>query len=317
MAPSDSRDPNVIPFAPDRRRTDDPYISELLKGLLSSFKDLERKNRELEERNAELLSSLQQASEKIARLEESSPAGPEPARAAFRMAAEMLQCAEEKANSVTLAARAEIGDRYESVTRRIMDLQNETISLLRQVREENALRREEASEKAIDVLMGSRRAILSMMDSLEDLAPDWNLARFDGAATRPIGQGDSPASSRNSERVASSPFDRSVAPQEEGSGGDADTVSQSAPLLLTRSVELVTSPFSTFGAILAFQRALQRLPGIVDVKAESFDRGTLQLRVRCHISVPIQEQLLQLARFDLRLVSATADRIEASILQSA
>ena len=315
MAPSDARDPNVIPFAPDRRRTDDPYISELLKGLLSSFKDLERRNKELEERNAELLSSLQQANEKIARLEESSPAGPEPARAAFRMAAEMLQCAEERANSVRLAARAEIGDRYESVTRRIMDLQNQTISLLRQVREENSLRREDANEKAIGVLMGSREAIISMLDSLEDLAPDQDLARISAADTRPIEQGNSSASPPKPECVAAPPLGRSAAPQRDGIESDADTASQSPPLPLTRSVELVASPFGTFGAVLAFQRALQRLPGIVEVKAESFDKGTLQLRIRHHISTPVQEQLLELERFDLRLISATAARIEVSVSQ--
>ncbi len=166
MTESEIVDPSLVKFATNRRRPEDPYVSELLKGLVSSFRDLEEKNLEFEQRNAELLSALQEANARIVELEEAERASPEASRAAFKMAAEILVSGEETVSSILLSAKAETDNRHEEASRSVIEAQNEILALLRKTREENVRLNQEASEKAIDVLRESRNSILAMAESL-------------------------------------------------------------------------------------------------------------------------------------------------------
>ena len=69
MVPLGSNQPNSLHFASGQRKLDDPVLEQLIRSIVDNAKGRERKNRELDERNAELQRALNQANERIAHLE--------------------------------------------------------------------------------------------------------------------------------------------------------------------------------------------------------------------------------------------------------
>jgi hypothetical protein len=75
----DSPQSNIIQFDPERWKIDDASLQQLVKSIVSTVRELHRKEKELEERNraleeanAELQAALDQAHQRIARFEEES-----------------------------------------------------------------------------------------------------------------------------------------------------------------------------------------------------------------------------------------------------
>lgn len=307
MASQDNLDQKVLAFTTDRSRTGDPYVSELLKGLVTSFKDLERKNRELEQRNAELVSALQRANEKIARLEEFPRANPELSKVALKAAAEILESAEEAVGAVRLAAKAESNDRYQEVTARLLELQRQMVSLLETAREENARRDQKANERAIDILLGSRKSILSMAEELDK--------SDDRSHVPPMAFGARESSTEPARAgwKMDAPVPDQEGPLDEPKKPSTQGVSSPEAPVLARSVELIASPFHTFGALCSFQQALQQLPGVVEVKARSFDKGALHLRIKHRGPFALAMQLRELPQHELESVSEEGNRIEVRL----
>ncbi len=90
---SDSLDFNVIHGFLDRSRGADPYTGELLKGIVASVKELEQRNRALEDQNEKLLAALRKAREKTGVLEHSAGTNPELPKLAFATTAQPIELA--------------------------------------------------------------------------------------------------------------------------------------------------------------------------------------------------------------------------------
>lgn len=355
MASSGNLDENIIAFAADRNKAGDPYVSELLKGLVASFKDLEQKNRELEKRNTELISALQQANEKIAKTEQYPGSNPELSKMALKAAAEILESAEEAVGAVRLAAKAQATDRYRDATSRLMDLQRQMASLLEASRDENARCDQEANERALNILLGSKKSILSMAEDLDAASSESKISHVTSRLVSPEdtaisyqrsaisdqllaisnrlpGSGQQAAGSRQqASRVRQeAPGFRSqnLEPTTQNLGfkpalGAQDTAlktqdiafkAQDSTKSLAQTVELIASPFQSFGDLCAFQQAVQKLPGVIEVKAQSFVKGTLRLRIKRRSTIPLSTQLGELRDFPFELALATENSIEINLL---
>jgi hypothetical protein len=61
---------------------------------------------------------------------------------------------------------------------------------------------------------------------------------------------------------------------------------------------------------LALQRAVQKIPGITDVRAAGFEQSVLTLQVMHEARVNLAEQVTQLRGFPLRLVDSSLGRLQ-------
>ena len=69
----------------------------------------------------------------------------------------------------------------------------------------------------------------------------------------------------------------------------------------------------SFATLSRFHRAVQQLPGVVNVKAKGFDKGKLHLIVRYSSATPLPERLAELSEFDLQVVAAREDKVEVTV----
>ncbi len=368
MGNSEILDSNLVKFVTDRRRTEDPYVSELLKGLVSGFRELEHKNRELEQRNMELLAELQETNARMTKLGETPTGDADASKAALNMAAEILVSAEDIVSSIRLTAKTETSSLYEDVTRRVMEAQNEVLALLQRTRDENTKLNQEASERSINVLMESKRSILAMAESLDRIIldrmspPPPSLA--DRATPTPPVSGvdprEQPADSQYGEASGKAGYGRLIMDAKSASSHNehstlASKVAEALQVLNTtngtngrscsheeqeirsylpredakvlrtddeavepapfaRSVRLVAVGLNSFSDLMSFHRAVQKLPGVLAVQAESFHSGTIRLLVRYQSAVQLDEMLSEMTNFELQRVSSTRDQIDVAVV---
>ena len=292
----------ILEFDPDRRKINDPDLAQLIKDIISNVRDQERKNRELEERNARLLTALAQVNQReernarllatlgqvnqrMDRFERSTSSNPEFTRVVLKTAVQMLTSAEKAINSIQSATKAESALRYEMAAKRALELHKEAISILEDARQATTRRQQESDQKAIEILREAKASIQTMVETLENSGSDQrskNQPR--GGISHP------PENIRQS--VAESPEART-------------------PVI---RIGLTAAPFRNFTTLSAFHRAVQQLPGVVDVKARGFDKGVLHLAIEYSNPTPLAGQLTQLSQFNLRLVSIAEDKIEIVVL---
>ncbi len=335
----DSAEPNLIRFNLDQRRLDNAGIEQLLRDIVSSVKELERKNEQLQKRNEELQGELRHAHERLARFEQPGAADAELARQALKMAAQLLANAEESASSHIQAAKAQSADDYEEAARRALELQRESVLLLEKTREEGLRRQREADRKAQRTLVQARESILSMAEELDNLVSGSDLPplrfprkpkaeetvgprTFVEPETAPAVDAvlEETAAQRETEREATPTEEKSAISQvsiqaETGGNGSTAPVQPEpdvAPDLAT-TIELTASPFGSLADLVEFQRAIRRLPGVVDVSARAFDKDRLRLAIRYSSALPLANRLMTLPQYNLQPVSMATNRIEVCL----
>ncbi|MBI4317558.1 MAG: hypothetical protein HY675_03630 [Chloroflexi bacterium] len=152
----------VLRIDPDRRTVQDPHLDRLIKGLVSSFREIEQKNRETEARNAGLVLALEQANERLMRFEQSSHASRELVSTALRTTAQMLDRVEQVIASTRRVTVSEEADRDARAVRTILQLQRQVISHLEGARELGERRHQEADETVIGILKATGESIASL-----------------------------------------------------------------------------------------------------------------------------------------------------------
>lgn len=79
------------------------------------------------------------------------------------------------------------------------------------------------------------------------------------------------------------------------------------------SITLVVSPFGSFRALTAFQKALDRIEGVRSVKVRRFHKGTLYASVQYVGVIPLEERLKELVQFQPRVIASANGAIELRI----
>ncbi|MBI4318860.1 MAG: hypothetical protein HY675_10240 [Chloroflexi bacterium] len=176
-----------------RRTCDESKLDRLISGLVFSVREMERENVELDARNSDLVSALEQANERILRLEQTATANRELTRIALQTAAEMLARAEEAMEARQQIVKDENGDRRAEATRLALELQKEVMSLMQEAREEALRRNQETERKALEILAETRESILSMADAMVGFMPE---QRVPFSSLPPIGIFEEPLKSR-------------------------------------------------------------------------------------------------------------------------
>ncbi len=376
--------------AADRRGSEGPNLERLIDGIASSVEGLQRKNRQLEARNGELVRALEQCNERLVRFEQAATTVSELTAIALQTAAQMLDRAEEAIHSQRQAAEAEIAGVYADATARILQVQREVVASLEAARH-NAERRGEASEQqAIDIVRETRQSIRSMAENLGDFvsgAPHqtaaWSEIAGVGGHRPMVRVAAGGTSAKVVDYLLGAPADqtrrcdahagaetalpiesqahvglglegvrgshlldglrhltdnlthvaaiatpvgteaRNGFPWRERASGAShhlageirmpavSSLARSAELGGSRdSTELIASPFGSFATLSAFHRAVQRLPGVVDVRIKGFDKGRLRLAVKATGPTPLAGQLTELSQFELQYVSIEENSIE-------
>ncbi|MGI5837822.1 MAG: hypothetical protein ACOX87_15205 [Chloroflexota bacterium] len=330
MASVGNLNDNLIAFTSDHNKVGDIHISEMLKELIAGFEDIKRKNRELEKRNAELVLALQQANNKIAQSEQYPGANPELGKVALKAAAEVLKSAEVAIGAVRLAAKAQATDRYRDATNRVLELQKEMTSLLEATREEAIRYDLEANERALDILIGSRKSLLSMAEHLDVAAyksgdthfapnytsPESLVSGSDGAigSDQRTGIRRQILSPRNQDSAPSTQDSAVSSQNAEPSTQRSGLRAQDSTQIPVQSVDVIASPFQSFGDLLSFQQAVKKLPGVIEVEAQSFLKGTLRLRIKRRGTTPLSTQLATLQDFPFELLLESENRIEINLV---
>lgn len=192
MGVSDINQGNAFQFAPERRKVDGPGLDQLVKGVVSGIEDMENRQRELEERNAQLESALKQTNERMARFEESACRNAELTRTALATVAQTLGRAEEVVGTLQRGPNNESAQRYTEAARRLFELQKEVLPMLEKAREEIARRNQETDQRAIEILREARKAVLSIAEDVASFLPDPGRPPINGRAvgeTLPPGEG--------------------------------------------------------------------------------------------------------------------------------
>ena len=78
-------------------------------------------------------------------------------------------------------------------------------------------------------------------------------------------------------------------------------------------IELVVGPFTRLQQLAAFTRALREMPGVEDVSARQFAKGSVHIRVHYADAIPLSNRLAQLREFSPSVVSASKTRIELKV----
>ena len=396
MELEDSAASNILPSGPCRRSVEETKIDHLLDGIVLNVKGLERKSRDLDKRNAELVSALEQANERMVRFEQAASTHRELTRIALKTAADVLGQAEESIEFSHKSARDEDAGLHAEAARKALDLQQQAVAVLQAAREEALRRNQDSTRQALQVITETRESILSMVESLAGLGSDQYLVpgnppcshkleqpdkavrgegargveptetRFTsmplslyaepGALSEPTwengraihkrnGAG-SPAESSASEGPInglgqsprhSSSFDDRFFPSVDNddrraqsfvggthqwaglrAGPATEQLTQSfvdvfSPQESTQSIELVASPIRSFSAISGFSRAVRGVPGVLDVRAQGYEAGTLRLAVKCADSVCLAGRLSELSDLVSHLVSVEDDRVEVEV----
>ncbi|HEX2987663.1 MAG TPA: hypothetical protein VHS06_05775, partial [Chloroflexota bacterium] len=232
---SDNPDPSVIRFLPDPAKADDPHIGELLKGIAANIKEMEERNRDLEEQNNQLLAALRHAHERIHAFEHASVANPELTRLALTTAAQLIESARESIEAAQKAVKESNADIYEKTIDQVIDYEKRSLTLLENARREADRRKQEVEHNAMEVFLQARDSVLSMARDLETtevgLDPDRIKSVMESSLTH--------------------------------SGHDKfNEVERLEPS--GHSIELTASPFRTFAAISAFHKSILRLPETLD-----------------------------------------------------
>ncbi len=293
----DAPEPSLIRFNFDRRSLDNAGVEQLLRDIVSSVKELGRKNEELQKSNDELRAALREANERLVRFEQPGAADHALAKQALKMAAQLLASAEEAADSHIRTAKAQSADDYEETARRALELQRESVLLLEKAGEEAQRRRQDADRKALETLTEVRASILSMAEDLDSEETVGRMGTEFGAT---------PAIKREAEAGGAA---IAAKPERNGSAAAEQPVPDRLPDLAT-AMELTASPFDSLAALVDFQRTVRRLPGVVDVTTRAFEKGKLHLTVRYSNALPLMNRLTGLPQYDLQPVSVAPDRVE-------
>ncbi len=336
MDPTES---NLIRFNLDQHRLGNADIEQLLHDIVSSVKGLERKNDELQKRNDELRAELQRANETLARFEQPEVADAELARQALQMAVQVLANAEELAREHIRAAKAQSADGYEEAARRALELQRESVAVLEKAQQESQQRQREADQEAQQTLAQARESILSMAEELNGpvsasaLSPLRFVERLktvesrnavgisEPETTSPVEAALLDAMSEGRPRSATAPAEaRSLVSDASFQPGMVTGSSAMAgPELDARSglattIVMTASPFDSIAGLVAFQRAIRHLPGVLDVSVRAFNRDTVQLAVRYSGPLPLASRLMSLSEYSLQPLSASTNKIEVRLV---
>ncbi len=305
---SQPEQPQILQFDPDRRRIEDQVLAELLQGIVARIKELELRNRKLIAANGELRSSLQAANERIAKFEQSPYSRQDVAQATLDTTARTLELAQEAMDLLTRST-AETLARHQEVTTRAAEMLKEAAALLEKARRDGVSNGQEAGPPAVDAPREAQDSVLAMAEAPEGpygrtFSPDTQ-----GEPSATPGQ----VTSIQSTSRASAESRPSLPTVDRATPATEATVAIPNRDAAIDSVELAVSPVSSFAMMSSFHRAVQQLPGVVEVKAHGFERGRLQLTIRFSRSRPLLGNLMDLSQFSLRLVSAEQDRVELLI----
>ncbi len=293
----DAAEPNLIQFNFDRRSLDNAGVEQLLRDIVSSVKELGRKNEELQKSNDELRAALREANERLVHFEQPGAADHALAKQALNMAAQMLASARESADSHMRTAKAQSADNYEEAARRVLELQRESVLLLEEAREEARQGRQDADRKALETLTQAGASILSMAKDLDNEEAVGRMGVELGATLTIEGEAEAGggAIAARSER--------------NGSAATEQPAPDKLPDLAT-AIELTAAPFDSLAALVDFQRTVRQLPGVTDVTTRAFEKGKLHLTVRYSNPLPLMNRLADLPQYDLQPVSVAPNGIE-------
>lgn len=300
--------PQILHFDPDKRRIEDQVLAELLQGIVARIKELELRNRELATANGELRSSLQVANERIAQFEQSPYARQDKAQAALDTAARTLGLAQ-GALELMAKSTADSLARHHEATTRAAEMLREATALLEQAGKDSLGRGRETRSSEVDVLREARDLVLGVAEARDESHEPTSSPKVHVEPSITHGQ----VIPIQSTRRATAETQPSLPTTDRSPLLDESAVALPNRDATVDSVELTVSPFSTFAVMSSFHRAVQQLPGVVEVKAHSFERGRLRLTVRFSRSRPLLGNLMDLSQFSLQLVSLEQDRIELLI----
>ncbi len=81
----------------------------------------------------------------------------------------------------------------------------------------------------------------------------------------------------------------------------------------TSTIELVASRFNSFSALNSFYQQVRALPGVIDVEAKGFEKGTVHVAITYRHNLPLAELLAQMSGFSPRVVSMDEGKLEIAL----